>query len=293
MRHWRFPLVSPAFKVIAASVIWAGSWLAGRIVAQQGIAPLHAASGRFFFGALGLLVLLLVRREPVPRGRVWLPMAVMALFGIVLYNVCFFYGLRFIPAGRASLIVATNPSMLLLAGLLMGERLTGRRILAVLVAFTGAALALTQGNFAAFASGGVGLGDLVICGCVIGWSVYTLAGRPAIAGSSPVAATGYSTLLGSALIFVLDAALSPPAPAGVWPLKVWLALAFLGVMGTSLAFLWYMDAVYALGPARAGAYLNLVPVFAVVLSAVFQGEAITVWTLAAAVLVPAGIWLMN
>ena len=286
--------MSPALKVIFASIIWAGSWLAGRIVAQQGLAPLHAASWRFFFGALGLAVLLLVRREPVPRGRrAWGPMVVMALFGIVLYNVCFFYGLRFIPAGRASLIVAANPSMLLVAGAFLGERLTGRRILAVLVAFTGAALALTQGNFAAFVSGGVGLGDVVICGCVVGWSVYTLASRPAIKACSPIAATGYSTLLGTVIIWTLDAALSPAAPAGDWPLKVWLALAFLGLMGTSLAFLWYLDAVYALGPARAGAYLNLVPVFAVVLSALFQGEAITVWTLAAAVLVPAGIWLMN
>jgi len=285
--------VSPTLKVIAASLIWSGSWLAGRIVAQQALAPLHAASWRFFFGALGLAILLLIRREPIPRRQVWVPMAVMAMFGIVLYNVCFFYGLRFIPAGRASLIVATNPSMLLLASAFMGERLTGRRILAVLVAFTGAFLALTQGQFAAFFSGGVGFGDLVICGCVIGWSVYTLAGRPAIAGSSPLAATAYSTLLGTAIIWLLDAALSPASPLGDWPLKVWLALAFLGVMGTSLAFLWYMDAVYALGPARAGAYLNLVPVFAVVMSAWFLGEAVTSWTIAAAVLVPAGIWLMN
>ncbi len=285
--------MSPTFKVIAASLIWAGSWLAGRVVAEQALAPLHAASWRFFFGALGLAILLIIRREPVPRGRVWIPMAVMAMFGIVLYNVCFFYGLRFIPAGRASLIVATNPSMLLIAGVFMGEQLTGKRILAVLVAFTGAALALTQGEFAAFISGGVGLGDIVICGCVIGWSVYTLAGRPAIAGSSPVAATAYSTLLGTGVIWVLDAALSPASPPGPWPLKVWFALAFLGVMGTSLAFLWYMDAVHALGPARAGAYLNLVPVFAVLLSTIFLGETITGWTVAAAVLVPAGIWLMR
>ena len=102
--------MSPALKVILASLIWAGSWLAGRIVAQQALAPLHAASWRFFFGALGLLVLLLIRREPFPKRDAWGPMAVMALFGIVLYNVCFFYGLRFIPAGRASLIVAANPS---------------------------------------------------------------------------------------------------------------------------------------------------------------------------------------
>lgn len=285
--------MSPTLKVIAASLIWAGSWLAGRIVADQALAPLHAASWRFFFGVLGLIVLLLVRREPVPRGRVWIPMALMALFGIVLYNVCFFYGLRFIPAGRASLIVAANPSMLLLAGIFLGEQLTGKRILAVLVAFLGAALALTQGKFADFISGGVGWGDIVICGCVIGWSVYTMAGRPAIAGSSPVAATAYSTLLGSVVIWILDAALSPASPPGAWPLKVWLALAFLGVMGTSLAFLWYMDAVHALGPARAGAFLNLVPVFAVLLSVIFLGEALTGWTVAAAMLVPAGIWLMR
>jgi drug/metabolite transporter (DMT)-like permease len=286
--------LSPYAKVIGASLIWAGSWLAGRIVAQQALPPLHAASWRFLFGSLGLAVLLLIRREALPRGRkVWTAMAVMALFGIVIYNVCFFYGLRYIPAGRGSLIVATNPSMLLLMSAFMGERLTGRRVLAVLIAFAGAFLALTQGEFAKFFMGGVGLGDVVIFGCVIGWSVYTLAGKPAIAASNPLAATAYSTLLGTAAIWMLDAALSPASPDTAWPWKVWLALAFLGVLGTALAFLWYLDAVYALGAARAGAFLNLVPVFAVAMSAAFQGEPITVWTLAAAVLVPAGIWLMN
>ena len=280
--------------MICASLIWAGSWIAGRIVAQQALPPLHAASWRFFFGSLGLTLLLLMRREPLPRGRrVWTAMATMALFGIVLYNVCFFYGLRSIPAGRGSLIVAANPSMLLLLSAFLGERLTARRVLAVLIAFAGAFLALTQGRFAAFFSGGLGWGDIVIFGCVIGWSVYTLAGRPAIAASNPLAATAYSTLLGTAAVFILDAALSPPSSSAAWPLAVWLSLGFLGFLGTALAFLWYLDAVYELGAARAGAFLNLVPVFAVAMSALFQGEPITIWTLAAAVLVPAGIWLMN
>jgi drug/metabolite transporter (DMT)-like permease len=286
--------LSPYVKVVCASLIWAGSWLAGRIVAQQALAPLHAASWRFFFGSLGLALLLLIRREPLPRGRrVWIAMSTMALFGIVLYNVCFFYGLRYIPAGRGSLIVATNPSMLLLMSAFMGEKLTARRLLAVTTAFAGAFLALTQGQFAAFFTGGIGFGDVVIFGCVIGWSVYTLAGKPAITASNPLSATAYSTLLGTFVIWILDAALSPATSPAPWPLKVWLALGFLGILGTALAFLWYLDAVYALGPARAGAFLNLVPVFAVAMSATFQGEPITVWTLAAAVLVPAGIWLMN
>lgn len=285
--------MSPYLKVIGASVIWAGSWLAGRIVAQQALAPLHAASWRFCFGTLALMLLALYRREPVPRGKVWGPLTLMAITGIVIYNICFFYGLRYIPAGRASLIVATNPSMLLLAGAFMGERLTTRRLLAVVVAFTGALLALTQGNFAGLLSGGFGLGDVMIVGCVFGWSVYTLAGRPAMRNCTPLAATAYSTLLGTVIVLVLHVLFSPPTTATPWPFKVYAALGFLGFLGTALAFLWYLDAVYALGAARAGAFLNMVPVFAVALSAIFQGEPITPWTLAAAVLVPAGIWLMN
>lgn len=285
-------------KLISVSLIWAGSWLAGRIIADARLPPFRAASLRFLFGVAGFAFLLWLRQrgnlQLPPRDR-WLALFWMAFTGIILYNVCFFYGLRFVPAGRASIIVATNPSFLLLASAaFLGERLTFPRLIAVLLAFTGALLALTQGNLAAFFRGGVTFGDFVIFGCVIGWSLYTLLGRYALKTLSALPATAYSTFMGAASIWILDAILTPAGtPFFDYPLSVWLAAAFLGILGTTIAFSWYLDAVGELGASRAGTFLNLVPVFAVLLSVAFLSEPLTLWTALAAALVLAGIVIMN
>ena len=286
-------------KLISVSLIWAGSWLAGRIIAEAQLPPFRAASLRFLFGVAGFALLLWLRhrRSPValpPRDR-WLALFGMAFTGIILYNVCFFYGLRYVPAGRASIIVATNPSFLLLASAaFLGERLSAPRLLAVVLAFAGALLALTQGNFAAFFRGGVSFGDFVIFGCVLGWSLYTLIGRYALRTVPALPATAYSTFLGAASIWILDAILSPAGtPFFNYPTAVWISTAFLGLLGTTVAFSWYLDAVGELGASRAGTFLNLVPVFAVLLSVAFLGEPLTQWTMLAAALVLSGILIMN
>jgi drug/metabolite transporter (DMT)-like permease len=216
----------------------------------------------------------------------------MALTGILIYNVCFFLGLRTVPPGRASLIVATNPALMLLAAaLLYGEKLTLRRIGAIALSMAGAALVLTQGDWERLFNGGLGLGDLIILGCTLGWTAYTLIGRRAMRDLHPLHATAWSTFAGALGIVLLDAATSRGGGPWAFSWQVWAAFAFLGLLGTTVAFVWYLDGVGKLGPARATVFLNLVPVASVLLSALVTGEQLTAATAIAAVMVLAGISL--
>jgi len=67
----------------------------------------------------------------------------------------------------------------------------------------------------------------------------------------------------------------------------------MGIFGTALAFVWYLEGVGALGPARAAIFVNLVPVAAITLGVVLLGERLTVPIVVGACLVVAGIWLIN
>lgn len=86
-------------KLAAVSMIWGGTFVAGRYLANQ-VDPLLAASLRFILASLGLLLFMLCARIPLarPRPRQLLRLALLGFFGIFFYNLCFFYGLHSINA---------------------------------------------------------------------------------------------------------------------------------------------------------------------------------------------------
>ena len=88
------------------------------------------------------------------------------------------------------------------------------------------------------------------------------------------------------------AAMFEPHPDTV-PLNVWISLAYLGLVGTVLAFIWYYEGVIALGITRTAIFNNLVPVFALLLSVTVLHESVPVYTWIGATLVVAGVILTN
>ena len=253
----------------------------------------YGSLGRFGFGSLGLLaVLLFYRRWPALTAPLFWRLAAMGLFGVFCYNICFFNGLRTVPAGRASMVAAMQPMFVFLfSALVWGEKVTPIKVAGLLVSLCGAVLVLSQGEPGRLFANGLNTGDLWILGCAVSWVIYTLLGRTVTGKLPAVAATAYSTWLGTAAL-VAYAALQAP-PAAPWSPKVWLAAAFLGWGGTTAAFLLYLKGIGQIGPSRASIFINLVPVFGVILSSVFLGEAVSGATLLGGAIVIAGVRLLN
>ncbi len=104
-----------------------GTFVAGRFLAGS-LSPLFAASLRFLLASVALLGFVGVARIPLarPTPRQWLQLTLLGFFGIFFYNLCFFYGLQYINASRASLIVALNPAVIGLASWLLFKERLGR-----------------------------------------------------------------------------------------------------------------------------------------------------------------------
>jgi drug/metabolite transporter (DMT)-like permease len=281
------------FKLILTTLFWGGTFIAGRIAAQQ-IGPLSGTLGRFVAASLALLALLWIRGERLPRlsRSQWLLVSAMALSGMIGYNAAFFLGLRQIDASRASLIIALNPIFITLgSALFFGERLPGLGLAGIGVSLVGAALVITRGNIEQL-SIGFGQGELFILGAVICWLAYTLLGKAALRTLTPLAATTYASLIGCLGLLPLayffeSGSLSAPSSS------LLLALAYLGLFGTALGFTWYSDALRGIGPARTGIFLNLVPLFGVLLGVLLLGERLALPTLFGGALVVAGVTLTN
>ena len=230
-------------KLLTVALFWGATWVAGRIAVGE-VSPLAVASWRFLLAAT-VLGTLLVKKEGWPR---WSRQDLIGIFGlgasgIFLYNLCFLYGLQHIEAGRGALVVALTPVAIAAADVIFfGAAMTPRRSAGIGIALVGCLLVVTRGNLQVL-SGGVGLGELLILGCVVLWTAYTFIGRSVGKRLSPLSAT--------------------------------------------------FGAVGQLGAMRTGMFINLVPLFAVLLGAAILHERLTAATLFGGALIVAGVVTLN
>ena len=283
--------------LVITMAAWGGTFVAGRIVAMN-CGPMTGAFWRFVLAALVLIPLTLKKEgRLLPQGLVpsdWLILALLGMSGMFGYNFFFIKGLALTEAGRASVIVAINPSITYLGLVLFfKEKITGFGILGFSCALLGAAVAITHGQVWDLFSGQVGAGELLIVGCTLCWASYSLLGKMVLEHLSPLMSTTWACIFGVLL-------LAPGAwlESGPWTFlsfnrATWLSLAFLGAFGTALGFTLYYIGIVQLGTRRAAIFINLVPMFGILSGWLLLGEKLD-WSLAAGLLlVLSGIRLIQ
>lgn len=282
-------------KLVASMALWGGTWVSGRVLAQA-LHPFSAAFLRFFLASV-FLYLYSCRAEGrwprFPRAQ-WKGVLFLALTGVLLYNYFFFAGLSRIAAGRAALIVACVPSTVALySALFLRAPLTALKALGIALSLFGVAVILSHGDLAALASQGVGTGEAFILCCVVLWAAYSLGGASVMRKVSALSAVTWSCILGTVLLLppALNAGMPQQAAGAGW--VVWANLVYLGVAATGLAYTWYYDGILAIGAARASIFINLVPVFAAVLSASLLGESLDLSLIIGGAMVISGVTLAN
>ncbi len=274
--------------------IWGGTFIAGRILALA-VPPAMGSLLRYLAASAALLVTLSVVEGRLPRldRRQLLATLALGATGIFAYNLFFLGALSRLPASRGSLIVALNPVVTIAAAAwLFSERLSPRRWAGVALALAGVWIVVTRGDLAGLFTGAIGAGELMMFGAVCCWAAYTLIGR-GIRGLTPLSATTYASLFGTAML-ALAAAPGLPAfdPAVLGP-GVIAAILYLGVLGTAVAFVWYYRAVQVLGPARTVIFNNLVPVFGATFGVLLLGEPLSASMVVGGVLAVSGVMLVS
>ncbi|CAL9382552.1 hypothetical protein SUDANB120_01087 [Streptomyces sp. enrichment culture] len=255
------------------SVVWGFSFLLIK-VGTEAYAPFHVALGRVFFGALALMAVLLVRREPLPRGRrTWMHLTVAALLLNTAPFSLFSYAELTIPSSLAGICNATSPlwGMALSLVALSEDRPTRRRVAGLGLGFLGVltVLGAWQG-FAGIDAKGTALALLASLCYPIGW-IYvrrTLASVP----GSPVALTGSQLLLSTAQLLLVSAVFTT-AP-GTFPLWPTLSVIALGALGTGMALQMQYGLVAEVGPTTAQMVTYFIPVIATAAGVALLGESL-------------------
>ncbi|MFD4630541.1 DMT family transporter [Streptomyces sp. NPDC058284] len=269
------------------SLIWGFSFLLIKVGAE-GYAPFQVTLGRLVFGAAVIAVVLVAKRERLPRtARTWLHLMVAGFFLNALPFSLFAYAELTIPSTLAGICNATSPlwGMALSLVALSEDRPTRRRVAGLGLGFFGVltVLGVWQG-FSGLDLGGTAMALLASVSYPIGW-IYvrrTLAG----AGHSNLSLSGAQLLVASLeLAVVTPLFTSLPAHFPVIPL---LAIVALGALGTGVAFLLQYALVDEVGPTTAQMVTYFVPVIATAAGVAVLGESLSWSTPVGAVIILAG-----
>ncbi len=152
---------------------------------------------------------------------------------------------------------------------------------------------ITRGHIDQLWSGGFGRGEVLIFGCVLSWVSFSLIGKKVLSGLTPLVSILYAVAIGTFALLVPAIREGMLADLGSYSTVSWVAIVYLGFFGTALGFVWYYQGIKAIGPTRAGLFINFVPISAVVLAFGLLGEVITPSLFIGTSLVICGVYLTN
>jgi drug/metabolite transporter (DMT)-like permease len=281
--------------LVLTMFFWGGTFIAGRALAGS-VSPANASFLRFAIASIALLILTIIAdgKLAVPPRKQWFSLLLLGLTGVFSYNVFFFNGLQHISAGRASLIIALNPLVItLFASTFLKEPLNFKQFIGILLSLTGAIFVISNGQPATLLTTSFGKGEMAMIGCVLSWSAYSLIGRKVLSSLSPLTSVFYSSLIGTLLLLI--PALHDGLIRSIPIIKAtdWLSLCYLGICGTALGFTLYYQAIKNIGATRSGVFINLVPLFSIILSWFILGESVKAIVITGGLILLVGVTVTN
>lgn len=276
---------------ILLGLIWGSSFMWIEIALRE-TAPFTLVAFRVFFGFLFGLVVIFIQKIPIPRTRKeWTPLIVLGLTNIAIPFALITWGQKSIDSGVASILDATVPLFTILIAhfMLADDKMTWPKVFGLLVGFAGVVVLLSEDVGASAGSVWGQLAVILACIFYAGSSVYTRKFTEDTAGimrsMGPLASSTVVTGISAA---VLEAPFKIPTLP-----MTWIALLWLGILGSGIAFLIMFYLMHEIGPTRATMVTYLFPLSGVTLGALFLGEEVTWQIILGAILIVGSLAIAN
>lgn len=276
------------FMLIALTLLWGTNWpLFPYAVREVSVWTFRAVA----MAGSGLVLLLIarVRGESLrlPR-KYWVTVSLATIFYLVIWNIASTYAAVLIPSGQAAVLGFTMPLWsALITWAVLGERLSGRLLLSMVLGGAGVALLMVPG-LAAYAAAPLGFALGLAAG--IGWAIGTLILKRGNVQVPVMVLTGWQLLLGVLPIGAGALLLGD----GHWFMPSWQSIAVIAwitLVPMAIGNVCWFAIVGILPTNIAGLSSVLVPVVAMISGAIVHGEPLGPLQLASMALCVGGLAL--
>ncbi|MCQ4631491.1 DMT family transporter [Shinella lacus] len=259
--------------LIALSLLWGGSFLFNGILVRE-LPTLTIVALRVALAAIALWTIVRLSGHAVPKSReVWLAFLGMGVLNNIIPFSLIVWGQTHIASGLASILNATTPLFAVIAAHLLtqDEKMTGSRLIGVLVGFAGVALMIGPSVLSDLGTNV--LAQLAVLGGAVSYSIAGIFGRrfrrmglPPLLPAAGQVTTSAALMLPVALIVDRPWTLAMPSA------EAWMALFGLAFLATALAYVIFFRILATAGATNLMLVTFLIPVSAILLGALVLGE---------------------
>lgn len=263
--------------MLLAPLFWGGAFGSTKHVLTE-LPPLTVAAIRFLLAGLLMTGWVCWRGEWNWRiiRESWFSLLILACVGIFGYNALFNIGMQYTSAINGALVIVINPvTTSLVAVLFFGERWSWLQGLGAVLSMTGVLIVITRADLSVLQSLSLNQGDLLLLGAVLMWTTYAILGKVVMRKVSPLLSTAVTMLFGALLLLVASLPENGWSKLPAASFQVMIELLYLAGGATFVAFLIFNIGVREIGASKASAYINLMPVSAVLIAVLFYGEPVT------------------
>jgi drug/metabolite transporter (DMT)-like permease len=286
----------PYVILLAANLVFATGYAVSRIVLAD-VGPATLGLARVLIGGAPLLAWAAWHGRSAPRRR-WtvgdrIRVAFMGVVGFALAFALGNWGLAHSTASNAALLITVEPTTLLvLAPLLLGERLSGRETLGAVLTLLGAVVVVVDGV--------PGLtrslmphwrGDLLLILSGVAYAAYSLLGQGVLTRHPVARVTAHSVVWGAVSIAPLAAHEWHAGPPPAWTATAVVGTLYLGVVITALGYAVWNWCLERVGAARVAAFVNVQPLAGALLGVWWLHEPLTPFLVGGGLLIVAGLHL--
>lgn len=265
------------------TAFWGGSFVAGKIALRE-FQPMTLTFFRFLIATAIILPYLWVTEGTRVPKRGDIP----GLFGLAFLGVSGYFTFQFTsllytsPSNSATINALIPLTASVLATFMTAERLNGRKVGLIFLAFSGVLLTATNGDMEVLRTLAFNRGDMIMILAMLCFSLYGIYSRRMTTRYTPILVTAYVFLFGLIQVTPLMIMEGAIWEALSYSWEAWASVGFMAVFASVLGYMFQQMAIQRLGINRTMLFFNLVPLFAILISYLVLGDPITTVNLASA-----------
>jgi drug/metabolite transporter (DMT)-like permease len=226
-------------------------------------------------------------RKDIPK------FALLAVFGVIINQLLFIKGLSLTSPISAAIMMITTPILvLLIAGLLIRERITRTKLSGVFIGFAGAAMLMVTSRHSAVRSDNA-FGDILIFINALSWGTYLVLVKPFMKKYHTITILRWIFLFGLVVIFPIGYKDLSEVKWELFTTDIWLYTAFIVIGTTFLAYLLNVYALKELSPSVVSAYIYLQPFLAAAIALAVGSDKPDWMKVVSAALIFTGVYLVS
>ena len=282
------------FLMVIAALVWSGAFIAGKFAVPY-VPAFTLTFLRFLIASIVLYPVMKLYNRSHPEDNFRLTKKYIPLFlfngivGMAGYHVLFFTALKYTTAINSSIIGAMNPIVTtIIAAIFIRQKTPPMQIAGILLSFIGVVLTITGGNLSILASFDFNRGDMFMAAAVICWASYAVMSRVKGADVPPLALTFYSFVF-CTIALVPFVIWEHPWALEKIPASAILSIVFMAVFSSVIGYMLQQIAIKKIGASKSSIFVNLVPVFSIILSVTILGEELMPDKIFTSLLIIAGV----